>query len=311
MFYGPVLSRRFGYSLGIDIIPHKVCVYDCIYCQLGRTTKKTLERNKYMDIDYREFEWGLKDRVKACPHLNYVTFSGSGEPTLNIEIGNLIKVAKEATDIPVAVLTSGGTLLLQEVREDIREADIIKVSLDGPDGETLRKINRPAKGVSFEKNIEGLKNLTKIFGGRIWLEIMVMDNINDSSSHAHKFKQIVEGLSTGIEKIHLNTAVRPAGIGYMKLPDTDRLEKFKYILGEKAEIIGKVDYKDYSSGLKNMEKEVAALIDRRPSSVADIAKALGFNLNEVIKICDKMLNEGKIKYSLKDNNRYVIPKEKI
>ncbi len=310
LFYGPVLSRRFGYSLGVDIIPHKVCVYDCIYCQLGSTTDKTLDRKKYISIDYKEFEQGLRKNVKDCPCLNYVTFSGSGEPTLNTDIGKLIRLAKASTDIPIAVLTSGGTLSLEGVIGDIGEADLVKVSLDAFDSDTLREVNRPAERISFEKNIEGLKNLAKIFEGRIWLEIMLVEGINDSASHAHKFKQIVEGLGNNIEKIHLNTPIRPAGKGYMKLPNTDSLEKFKLILGEKAEIVGKADYKKYSGNLKKMEEKMVGLIKRRPSSVEEAAKALGFNLNEVIKICDKLVNEHKIKYTLKNNKRYIIFKEK-
>jgi len=310
LFYGPVLSRRFGYSLGIDIIPFKVCVYDCIYCQLGRTTKKTLERKRYLDIDFRQFEEELKQRIEACPELNYVTFSGSGEPTLNTGISKLIGIAKRVTDIPVVVLTSGGTLDTPGVIEDIRQADIVKVSLDAPDDKTLKKINRPAEGVDFNRNIEGLENLLSRFMGRVWLEIMVMDKINDSLGCAYKFKQIIEGLGEGIKKVHLNTAVRPSGSGYLKLAETGRLEEIKSILGKKAEIIGKVSYKKYSGSLKKIEQEVMELVKRRPSGIRDIAAALGINLNEVIKIGDKLIKEGKIRYSVKNKHKYyVISKE--
>ena len=115
MFYGPVLSRRFGYSLGVDLVPLKVCIYDCIYCQLGRTTNKTIERKKYVDIDFKDFEIELIKRIKDCPYLDYITFSGSGEPTLNSDISKLIGIIKKISDIPVAVLTSGGPWGLMEL----------------------------------------------------------------------------------------------------------------------------------------------------------------------------------------------------
>ncbi|GAG87935.1 unnamed protein product, partial [marine sediment metagenome] len=129
MFYGPVLSRRFGYSLGIDLVPLKVCIYDCIYCQLGRTTDKTIERKKYMDIDFKNFKTELIKRINNSPYLDYITFSGSGEPTLNSDISKLIDIIKKNSDIPVLVLTSGGTLGFDGVVDDIKGADLIKVSL--------------------------------------------------------------------------------------------------------------------------------------------------------------------------------------
>src|SRR4030042_4592701 len=163
LFYGPVLSRRFGYSLGIDLVPFKVCVYDCLYCQLGKTINKTAERKRYMDIDFKDFEIELKKRIKNYSYLDYITFSGSGEPTLNSDIGKLIGIVKENSSIPIAVLTSGGTLGFNDVINDIKGADLIKVSLDAPYNRLLKKINRPCREVNFNKNIAGFKKLLNNF----------------------------------------------------------------------------------------------------------------------------------------------------
>ncbi|HAJ94943.1 MAG TPA: radical SAM protein [Actinobacteria bacterium] len=310
LFYGPVLSRRFGYSLGIDLIPFKVCVYDCIYCQLGRTTNKTTERKKYIDIDFDEFGSTLIKKISECKYLNYITFSGSGEPTLNSDISKLIGIIKKATNIPVAVLTCGGTLGSDDVINDIIEADIIKISLDAPDNRILKKINRPCTGVDFNKNISGLKKLLDSFSGSIWLEIMIMEGINDSLDHAAKFKELIEDLGEGIEKIHINTAVRPSGGKYMRLPSRQKLQEIKDVLGKKAEIIGKVDTKRYSRDLLMIEDEIVGLLSRRPGTIKDIASALGINLNEAIKIIDKLFSEGKIKSKARQNiNHYYIIKE--
>ncbi len=310
LFYGPVLSRRFGYSLGIDLIPFKVCVYDCIYCQLGRTTNKTTERKKYIDIDFNEFGSTLIKKISECKYLNYITFSGSGEPTLNSDISKLIGIIKKATNIPVAVLTCGGTLGSDDVINDIIEADIIKISLDAPDNRILKKINRPCTGVDFNKNISGLKKLLDSFSGSIWLEIMIMEGINDSLDHAAKFKELIEDLGEGIEKIHINTAVRPSGGKYMRLPSRQKLQEIKDVLGKKAEIIGKVDTKRYSRDLLMIEDEIVELLSRRPGTIKDIASALGINLNEAIKIIDKLFSEGKIKSKARQNiNHYYIIKE--
>ena len=310
MFYGPVLSRRFGYSLGIDLVYLKVCVYDCVYCQLGSTTNKTVERKKYVDIDFKDFETELKKRIKNCSYLDYITFSGSGEPTLNSDIGKLIDIIKKNSDIPVLVLTSGGTLVFDGVVDDIKRADLIKVSLDAPDNRLLGKINRPCKEVSFNRNILGLKKLLDDFSGDIWLEIMILEGINDDLDSAYMFKHIIEDLGEGIKKIHLNTAIRYSGENYLKLPDRGRLEKIKDILGSKAQIIEKVIYKKYNRELVKIEEEIIELLKRRPVSINDIASSLSLNLNEVIKIIDKLLGEGEIKYSINENMKYYFkPKE--
>ncbi len=121
--YGPVPSRRFGRSLGIDIIPFKICTYDCIYCQLGRTRKKTLKRNQFYDINslLRELETFLQNKRE----IDYLTFSGSGEPTLNTGIGEIIQKLKKISDIPVIVLTNGSLLWDKEVRNSLKYADIV------------------------------------------------------------------------------------------------------------------------------------------------------------------------------------------
>ncbi|MCG9479398.1 MAG: radical SAM protein [Actinomycetia bacterium] len=306
MFYGPVLSRRFGYSLGVDIIPFKVCVYNCIYCQLGPTTEKTTSRKRYLDIDLDEFGKDLNKKIKEFPYTDYVTFSGSGEPTLNSDIDRLIEAAKLNSLVPVVVLTSGGTLGLEGVAEDLKNADIVKVSLDACSQEMLEKINCPAEGVRLEKNMEGIKRLINISDASIWLEIMIMAGINDDMVSAKKFKDIIEDFRQGIEKIHLNTAVRPSGKGYMRLPERKRLEQIKDVLGQKAEIIGKVNYGKYSSNLVQTEQEIEKLIKRRPVTIADISSALGINRNEAIKICDKLMSEEKIDYSTSKNEKYYI-----
>ena len=313
MFYGPVLSRRFGYSLGIDLVPFKVCVYDCLYCQLGKTTNKTAERKKYMDIDFKDFETELKKRIKNCSYLNYITFSGSGEPTLNSDIGKLIGIVKENSDIPVAVLTSGGTLGFNNVIDDIKGADLIKVSLDAPDNRLFKKINRPCREINFNKNIAGFKKLLNDFNGDIWIEIMILEGMNDDLDSAYMFKKIIEDLGRGIKKVHLNTAVRYSGGSYIGIPDRGRLEEIKGILGSKTYIIerkGKISHKEYRRELLKIEEEIIELLKRRPVSIKDISSSLGLNLNEVIKIIDRLLCKGEIKYSINDNMKYFFkPKE--
>jgi wyosine [tRNA(Phe)-imidazoG37] synthetase (radical SAM superfamily) len=310
MIYGPVLSRRFGHSLGIDIIPFKVCTYDCIYCQLGKTTEKTAERKRYVYINVKNFLKDLKSVIESEKKIDYITFSGSGEPTLNTDIGVLIERVKQVTDIPIAVLTNGSLLYKEEVVRELGNADLVKASFDAPDEECFKKINKPYSVITFDKVVRGLKSLLNDFKGKIWLELMIIKNLNDGVRQAEQFKKIIGGMDKigrGIEKIHLNTPVRPSVPGDALIPDNIRVEKIKNILGRKAEIIQ--DLRIRSKELLNLDldREIIELVKRRPVSAEEISGSLQVNINEVVKSLRDLLDQNKIKkkvYGDKETNYY-------
>jgi len=307
IIYGPVLSRRFGYSLGIDIVPYKICTYDCVYCQLGKTTNKTVDRKRYTKVDIKKFLQDLKDIISSDKKIDYITFSGLGEPTLNSDIGILIDKVKEVSDIPVVVLTGGGILYKEDVVDDIKNADLIKVSLDAPNDKILKKINRPNNNINFKKNLDGLKQLLDSFNGKVWLEIMLVKGINDAIKTANEFKNIIEdidAIGNGIEKIHLNTTVRPTGGKNVLIPDLKRLLEIKEILGEKAKIIKYKETKLQDKQRKNLENDIIELAKRRPVSAKDISGSLEVNLNEVIKSLRELLIKSKIKNKVYNNIKY-------
>jgi wyosine [tRNA(Phe)-imidazoG37] synthetase (radical SAM superfamily) len=174
--YGPVPSRRLGRSLGVDIVPFKVCPLDCIYCQLGRTVDKTVERKEYVSIEPVLAE--LKDRLAEDLQADFITISGSGEPTLNSGLGRLIEGIKKITDIPVAVLTNGALFTDKSVRADCLQADVVLPSLDAGDEVAFRKINRQHPDINIEKLITGLCEFRNEFSGRIWLEVFFVEGLN-------------------------------------------------------------------------------------------------------------------------------------
>jgi wyosine [tRNA(Phe)-imidazoG37] synthetase (radical SAM superfamily) len=307
IIYGPVLSRRFGYSLGIDIIPYKICTYDCIYCQLGKTTNKTVERKRYIKVNIKKFLGNLKDVVNSNKRIDYITFSGLGEPTLNSDIGMLIGRVKEITNIPVAVLTGGGLLYKEDVVNDIKNADLIKVSLDAPNDKILKKINRPHHNINFQNNLDGLKQLLGSFNGKVWLEIMLVKGLNDGIDEANEFKNIINDIDiigNGIEKIHLNTSVRPTGGKNVLIPDSKRLLKIREILGKKTEIIQYSKVELQTKHRDNLENDIVELVKRRPVSAKDISDSLEVNLNEVIKSLRELLIKDKIKNKVYNNSKY-------
>jgi len=292
--YGPVPSRRLGLSLGVDIVPFKVCTLDCVYCQLGRTTQKSIERKEFVAV--KDVLSELKKRIAKGLTADYITFSGSGEPTLNSRLGKLISEVKKITTIPVAVLTNGTLFYRPDVRDDCSNADLIIPSLDAGDQKTFEKINRPHPDINIEKVISGLCELRKQFAGQIWLEVFLVDSINTEAQQLSSIKRAVELICP--DKIQLNTAVRPTADASVKPPDTRRLRDIADFFGPKCEIIADMaklplpDSGDKDTAEKSAQfsaddtramETVLSMLKRRPCSLDDISSSLGIHHNQAVK----------------------------
>jgi len=166
--YGPVYSRRFGFSLGIDIVPYKICSFDCVYCQLGPTTLKTIKRQKFIDL--KRFEFEFKKVINSKLKIDVITLSGSGEPLLNSQTKDVIKIIKKYTSKPVGVLTNGSLFYKKSVIDSVKRADIIVPSLDAPDKDTFQKINSPHPSIDFKRVVQGLVELRREFKNKFYLE---------------------------------------------------------------------------------------------------------------------------------------------
>jgi wyosine [tRNA(Phe)-imidazoG37] synthetase (radical SAM superfamily) len=235
--YGPVKSRRLGLSLGITLTPYKICTFDCVYCQLGKTASKTAEIKEYANIEeiLSELKFWLQNNTQEAKNLNYITLSGSGEPTLNTKIGQLTTEIKKITAIPVAVITNASLLSSSLVRQALNAADLIVPSLDAVTKEIFDEIDRPCQDIRIEDVIVGLINLRKEFRGKIWLEVMLVRGINDDLRHIRKLKEIVDKINP--DKIHLNSPVRTTAEPDILSVDKNKLEQIREILGDKAQVI--------------------------------------------------------------------------
>ncbi|MBD3265020.1 MAG: radical SAM protein, partial [Candidatus Omnitrophica bacterium] len=235
-FYGPVPSRRLGISLGVDLLPHKLCSFDCIYCQLKTSSRKVSRRKFYVNIS--KFRKELKEKLKKINSLDYITVSGSGEPTLHKDLDRIIKEIKKISrnKYPVCVITNSSLLYRKTVRRELMAADLIIPSLDAPDPKLFRKINRPARRISFDKIIKGILKLREEFKGRIWLEIMLIKGVNDSISCANSFKEIIRLMRP--DKVQINLPVRPNQLRN-PLPPPRIVNQFKNIISEdvKTEVV--------------------------------------------------------------------------
>jgi wyosine [tRNA(Phe)-imidazoG37] synthetase (radical SAM superfamily) len=291
--YGPVPSRRLGLSCGIDIVPLKVCTLNCIYCQLGKTTQTTIKRKEYMPIDavLAELKGALSEGLRA----DYITLAGSGEPTLNSQLGELIDGIKKLTHIPVAILTNGTLLYREDVRADCSKADVVMPSLDAGDEKTFQRINRPDGFISIEKLISGLCTVRKEFSGQIWLEVFFVEGINTDAEHIAKIKKAIELINP--DKVHLNTAVRPTADPDITRLSAEKLHEISSHFGSKCEVVAdfiqihshklnsiKSESTSESMSLANSRAEsLLSMLKRRPCSLDDICAGLGIHQNEALK----------------------------
>ena len=236
--YGPVPSRRLGWSLGIDLVPHKICAYDCIYCQIGKTTEKTLLRKEY--VPTREILEEVRTFLEEDhPPVDHLSLGGSGEPTLHSEIRSIIKGIQQITVLPIAVITNGSLLYEREVREDLLRADVVLPSLNAVSPEVFEKINRPAMGFSIERVVEGLIEFRKVYQGQIWLEILFCRGVNDTESELLRMREAIRQIRP--DQIHLNTVVRPPSEKWVTPLAPEEMEKIRAFFGERASIISEFD----------------------------------------------------------------------
>lgn len=287
--YGPVPSRRLGVSLGLDLVPRKTCSYDCIYCQLGRTTNKTIRRDIYMPIhpiirEIEEFLNHLKTPV------DYITFSGSGEPTLHSQIGSMIAEIKKITSIPVAVITNGSLLFMDEVKGDLGQADLVIPSLDAVSRTVYETINRPEPSLEIERVIQGLIDFRERFRGQIWLEILYCRGVNDDPSEVVKMKEVLDQINP--ERVQLNTVYRPPAEDFASPLAEERLKEIQERFGAKASIIAPYCGDRSLGGKGEVEARIIDALHRRPLTAEDMAEMLGLHPQEVIKHL-KILLDGK------------------
>jgi len=288
--YGPVPSRRLGRSLGVDIVPFKVCTLDCIYCQLGETTEKTLERKDYVPVKAVLAE--LKERLAQGVKADFITIGGSGEPTLNSRLGELIDGIKKITNIPVAILTNGTLLHRQDVRADCAKADVVLPSLDAGDRQAFEEINRPHKDISIENLISGLCIFRNEFAGQIWLEVFFVEGLNTGTEQIAKIKAAIERIRP--DKIQLNSAVRPTAEPSVKRLDAGKLQVIAEELGEKCEVVADVSPAQLGRDVECKAENLLSMLKRRPCSLNDICSALAISRYEALKYITHFQQQGLI-----------------
>ena len=266
--YGPVPSRRLGRSLGVDPIPSKTCNYQCIYCQLGKTTNFTNERKNFFPKNEIISEIQEISNQNALNY-DYITFVGSGEPTLYKDLDDLILMAKRKSHKPVCVITNGGLLYDENVRDSLMSAEIVLPSLDAGDEKSFIKINRPHPSIKYDAVIQGFIDFKNEFKGKFWVEIMLMKGINDSKKELLKIKDKIDLIKP--DRIDINVPIRPPVEDWVKIPDRSVFSLLNEIFNEFNDInfpeMGSFGF--YSA---DFEKELLSIIERHPMRQEQIFK---------------------------------------
>ena len=303
--FGPVPSRRLGRSLGVDLVPYKTCTYDCVYCQLGPTTTKTCRRRPYVsanDITDELAAW-LDNAIDPSP--DYVTLAGSGEPTLNSDIGQVIRWLKEHTHLPVAVLTNGSLLKLREVRRAVAAADLLLPSLDAGRPGTFRQVNRAPGSLRLPHVADGLIAARQETAGAMWLEVMLLAGLNDDEEELQSLRRLIDRIQP--ERVQINTVTRPPAESCARALDEEGLSKAAMILGPKAEVIAASQPQlRASAGEDGVSARIVELLRRRPCTVTGIAVGLGVHVNAVVKHLGQLLRCGGVRATDGPNGRHYV-----
>lgn len=303
--YGPVPSKRLGRSLGVDLVPFKTCTYDCVYCQLGRTTDKTVQRRPYVPID--EVMRELEQKLAGTCSPDFIGLAGSGEPTLHSGIGDLIARIKETTDVPVAVLTNGSLLWMPEVREELMLADVVLPSLDAGDETLFRRVNRPHPDISFDRLVGGLEVFIREFSGDVWLEVLMLDGVTGTPEEARKIAELVERLHPA--RVQLNTAWRPPAESGVRPVSADQLADLSALFTGAVDIVGEESgHVPEAGALSNVrDGDILQLLRRRPCTAADAATGLNMHVAEVLKSLDALMRRGEIETFVVEERTFYVP----
>ncbi len=299
--YGPVPSRRLGISLGISPIPKKTCNYSCVYCQLGRTNHMTNTRQMFFSVEeiMAEFNEVLRNDI----NFDVVTIVGEGEPTLYLGLGELIDEIKKKTDKPVAVITNGALLYDFQLQQELSKADIVLPTMDAYDKESFNKINRPHGFLDFSKVSKGLEDFSKKYQGQLWVEIMLIKDMNDDDKSLNRYVEMLKTIK--YDKLYINTPVRPPAELNIRAVSHERMNAAADILGGIS--IDLLESQGFHSEIKDDYQAVLSIIKRHPMNqfeVESFLKSRGCeNIEELLIRLGKDDNVDAINYKGYDTYR--------
>ena len=289
--FGPVPSRRLGLSLGVDLMPHKTCSLDCVYCECGRTTHLTIQPREYTPVDQIRRE--LDSFLSTRPQIDFLTFSGSGEPTLHSGIDEIIQYMK--TDYPeysVAILTNGTLFHLPAVRKRVLQADVIISSFDAASEAMFKKINRPHPSLSLDDMLDGITALKKEFANQLWMEVFIIPGHNDDQEELGRIQQVMDRIQP--DQIQINSLDRPGTESWVKPVDQEVLKTIQACMHNVSMVDKPGASRSVNTFAGDLKGRIVSTIRRRPCTVADISEITGANENKINQHLDILLKNGEV-----------------
>lgn len=300
--FGPVPSRRLGLSLGVDLIPAKTCTFDCLYCQVGRTTHQTLKRDLYVPVD-RVLEQ-LRQKLGRCAP-DAITLAGSGEPTLHAGIDQVISGIRSMSNTRLVLLTNGSLFWMEEVRQAVRQVDCIMPTLCSAFVETFKRIHRPHSDLDFDRVLEGLKALRREYSGDIFLETVLLKGMNDTEAEVQGLKTLIDQIKP--DRVQLNTVVRPPSDSSARALDREKLEEIRGVLGQQAEIVADVAPVSKGGGRESRAWTFLDMVKRRPLRAKDAAVSMGLELQDMEDIIQGLLIKGFVRKQEHGGDVFYVP----
>jgi wyosine [tRNA(Phe)-imidazoG37] synthetase (radical SAM superfamily) len=302
--FGPVPSRRLGLSLGVDLVPYKTCSYDCLYCQIGRTTCLSSQRQEFVPLDQVLDE--VRRKIASDGRLpDYVTLSGSGEPTLYSRMGELINALK-SDGFPVAVITNGSLLGDPDVAMELSAADLVCPSLDAASEELWRRINRPVAQVAFSEMLAGLVSFRDVFPGKIWLEILLLAGINDQDAEVKALARAAARIRP--DKVHLNTVVRPPAEAEAGPVPDEELQRFAAFFDPPAEVIADFSRDPDQKKTQVSQQEILDTLGRRPCTLDDLMAGMSLPRDQAESLLEELLQAETLIKVQRQGRTYYEPK---
>lgn len=289
--FGPVNSRRLGLSQGIDLLSTKTCNFDCVYCEIGHTSIHTCERQEYTPTAeiLAEIDTLLSREDLAKP-IDVFTITATGEPTLHTGLGEIIRHIKKKTGKPVAVLTNGAMLHRADVRQELAEADIVIPSLDAARPQSFRKVDRPAGCVDLSEIIDGLATFCREFSGQVWLEVMLVRNLNDQADDITALNEAIKRIKP--HRVQLNTVVRPPLESFAEPLTHEELTAIARQLPGNVEIIAGFATRPHDSRRAPDNGEILEMLQRRPCTASDISEALNLEPATTDGLMEELADQG-------------------
>ena len=302
--YGPVPSKRLGASLGLDIIPRLVCTFNCVYCQLGSHKHVVSGPEGIKFPDTSDILHELESALLRCPKVDYITPAGSGEPTLNPELGQLVEGIRELTSVPCALITNSSLLPRRAVFDAACEFDVVLPSLDAGDEETSMRVNRPAKGLYVEDMVVALRRLSA--EQRVWLEVMLVDG-RVSNASPESLEHIISCISRiQPEEVHLNTPTRPPAESYVSAVEPSRLKEIaKRVESECSVPVKVVPELQVVHSMSELEL-ILSTLRIRPCTLEDVVATTGLNDKEVLKYLSALVSEKNVEIKMVKDERFYV-----